>query len=1518
MRKTLFILPALICGFILFSAPPIAADWSKPIPVGSTQNQTGAGAPLTMSDATYIKFFKHPATTSGTNFSSNSIMVDGSADPVFIDDIVGTTGLLPDIIQQAPDFAGMLDLMIEEAYSPSTAHLSPTHGFCPEELKLSWIDSSTGDTIERISIIECDVLRSPSYRINASNVTDHQLEIADIKNASSDTEFATIIGASALESGVPGYGPPVGDARENALPYTERDYPATIRSRGMGDFTWIWKDRAIEEPYTHNYIYGTAQIDGGIVSALYDPVMVEKYVRWSLLDLSSTVVTSRDIEDSGSPVGPAYKNAYNKFILNHAPLVFFKGDDTTKRMLLAGYSAWQFDNLDLTLSGAALKSNVLNFFWKMISSLNLNPIDVVSLDNYLAVVNQATIGNIDGPVYDNMGKPTSTASGTPIKWRDLLSTDSSSIPLPESGSPGDVYFPHSVASYVVLWEKKHDWNHTDRLTDNPNEVFDNYLSRGTEEVPGFALVGANMFDVDVITDNIGGSAKKSLIVASGDIDKTNTSYYIYKISPDGEKLYIDGSIISSTFKHAIGIAGEPYKIEPAAPLGEGYRPYGIKTGNFNGDECGDVVVTWRGAQTVWDPPAPGLAPPLRWFENHDGNTVHDKVRFNRYPYNTKKEMFAEFFTIYYGKLSGSKCIFPDTPSASTSISMIRRAPEPKWQIAAVAISDLNADGRDDIIVGNLNPMRIEGIIPETCSAFAAIFYAAPDGSFPPLPDEFIRTGYAETKTCPDVADEGPYLIDVWKDAGGDKIAGVSALDIDSNGNIVSTNGLPLMLSSFGCPVFSPSDPADTEVESPIELLNSLRFNENNPGISWGDTNDIVPMRCPGTGGVAPITITPFSPTITLTLPKPCVTPPGVVPKCCVDDCTALSLSLLRECCNEACGTPADRDPPYDVLCNMLRPCCETCVADGAGCIPWSALDTPKDELFADDNAGSDGGDSAYAKCDRVYDSKAPYIASMADLKYAQAQVNEQMTANKLKISKPISEKTVEDIKNLLAQMEFSESEATEIINKLQKSLSDPFVNILVMPFLDIIGKLQVPENIEQQSALDKSNEVFTLSSLIKEANANTITDSDGDGVPDTPDGILMIRSETPLEFAKTRVRLPRGHVPPGKREVTVVVNKTPAVPPPEEDPFDTEDEDCPPCCPPCETCSLPAAETIVVKCVGGSSPAAIEKMAKMNELARAAIGPGLGSNDLFCESEAMFKYFMNVDSGGAPTLSRDTLINVNPDLAGNVGNFAMIQVSGNRTMDFTKEIMLPVKTDMIGKPTVLLPVTSDVSSSFGKTTILGVDLSLTSDATPFGVNLSEATPITSDTVSSYDVLENNKYSLNNVVSLQVTSANNQSRGVGEIGESVIEASLRGQPLLCSWAGSCPDSEAFESGMNFDKVDFDQVLNVLRANADLCVNGVCSPELFQKLNEEAGWPLYTMNTIAFVQNRVAKRGETPGAQYAAAASTAFGPPMYAARGGCGCDITASVPSTVSIITLLILAALSTTGYVLVREKIRKRK
>jgi hypothetical protein len=1611
MKKTLFVTLTAVFSSVLFLFSSVwvckmaaGHDFTNPIPVGSNQNQT-AGGVKTKSDAGYIKFFKHPKndtpmSPTPANFQTETVKippVTGAEIPV--DDLAGTPGLLRSPLGNLPGSTttgGMLDDMITELVASA---LGVAHGFCPERFNIT----SGSDDYGFVS--ECNALADTRH---LKNKIDRQFEVADIRNTiPDDAEFTTLFGRDPLEAGL------IGDAEDGLSPYTADLYPAFIQTdtSPSGDpFAWPWSYLTgggpsvppsrvflkLEEPYTHVYAYDVANLPNeGLITAIYDPVNIEKKVHVSMYH-DSTPPADKTLSPSDM--------SYYLFLKHFSPLAFFRKDAEKDRLRLAGYSSWQFKDW-----AVHDPDSTLSMLFKLFVGMNFSPIAVdTAIDagkQLIAVVNQATLGDIDRYFLDDNGIPLDFPDGNKYKWRELIGTilGSSFTPLPDTGSAGNIYLPHNVVSWVTLGEKKYSWTNDSSAssvskaptpdynpTDNPNEIFD---------FNAISLVGPGMFDSDVMFDN----GQPALIVASGDYAKDNASLYIYKIrSGDDNKLYFKASIFGGFSDLQIGFAAEPYKVKPPEQTsGDKYVPYGIEAGNFDSDKCGDVVLTWRGAETVWEPPSSSAI----WFYNHEG----DKVRFRNARDPNALEMFSECITVLYGKDKSGKCVFADPSDVDYDNYVKQRCfgaagDEPKWQIAAAAVGDINNDGKEDIVVGNLNPMKIAGDYSDAGKRTAYAALLINDGtrdfinntitSDPETSGNYyLRLGFGSSSNPLDSSDAGQYLVNVWKDSVPDftGIAGVGDLDIDSYGNIASRNGLPIMLPSFGCPRYS-TEENDTRVLSPIEIYWSLIYNARNPGVSWYDGN-IMPMRC-----VRHILFPSIDRTFT---PVPaCIRPTDLAMStncsCPSDMSTSPSNWMLTDCC-VGCDSDIERTN-FSVYCNWLEAACPSrrCCPDG--CCPSSALDKPKDELFAE-STGDSGSGSDFAKCDHVYDSKAPYIAERSDLKYAAGEgepsvMETSITQGKkaiVSIDSAISPELKEGLITLLTGMGMPEADAAKAVEQLQGTFTGRAKkagDVLIAPLLEmLLNQARAP--VREGEALLERPLDKKKTSLIREAWANTISDS--------PRGVHLEPCPPSDPNCKSKFRFARGHVPPGHAELTVVTHKTP--PPPSPDcgdshldpgeeceaplwdcmgvsttltcnrmtcqceetaslcgngvrdageecergidcpageicdinchcvppPPTTGDgcpDCCPPCCPPtCDTCSRPSAEEIKVTCVGGSSPSAIEKIKKMNELARMA-APGLKQSDIFCEADyGKFVYTMNVPGGAAPTLATSDLLSssISPMLSGNVGNFAMVHVSGTKTKDFTQDVMLPVKTDMIPQPTILLPVSSDISTSFGKATTVPVDLSMTTGVTPYGLDLSTAAPIASSDVTKYDVLSNNTLTLNNVVTLKVTGANDTARGAGEIGNAFIEASLRGQPLLCSWSARCPDSEAVtDSAKNFGSVDFNQVLNVIRDNASECQNGTCSPRLFQKLSELAGWPAYTMNTIAFVQGKVAKAGETPEPPSVQVVPTAFGPPMEAARGGgCKCDMTASAPHAASIAALLVLIAAALGGFVFVRARSKTR-
>jgi len=1580
MKKFGYVCAAILASsIVLVGANVIAQDFSAPVPIASDANQVGgAGVLKTKSDATSVKFFTHPSPpATDQNFGSNTVTLpDGSS--VNIDDMAATPGLLPEHIVKpiAPPgtVGGMLDDMLAESELPNgPIDPQPVQGFCPAAWKWdnfpkiirrpSALPTSTTTNFE--FVFECDNRKYPSYIPKYSNQTDRQFEVADIRKSSSG-EFQQLLDSDPLVEGI------IGDAQETLTPYTDKTYPATLMSDRY--FAWKWFSMTIEpdgapylagilnldEPYKHVYTYGIADVTqagkkGGLVSAAYDPVFVEKWVKTSLINTTGNTLVAK-----ADPVPP---KLYNLFARHISPLVFFRKDDTTGRMRLAGYSSLHLNKLDFK-DVTTRQESVGEFFRKLLLSLNFNPVDVQPIQavdsqgnshSGIAVVNQATLGDIDGCIRKDDGYC------LPNKWRDQLGTGQNVNPIPTSGSPGDVFLPHSIVSYVTFWEKVQPWTNdpsftplVDNLhnpTDNPNEAFEPVFA---------ALIGPGVFHSAVLNDSIGGLEKQSIIAASGD-PASDKKYYIYKIDPiQNEITQIRRKYISISRIDDTGFfLGEPYVVEPPEA---GFAPYEVRTGNFNNDNCGDIVLTWRGQHAVAtkDTLDDNNTP---YFDNHDGDTV----RFRKS--ETSDVMFSDVVTVYLGKENGGKCVFDTNKIELRGMA----SDDPKRQIAAVAVYDFDKDGYDDIIAGNLNPMETSTSTSSNkqFSAYAYLYknkigVADLTGQSPRL----IRVGYGTAKYGPEGGDDGKYLKYVAENSPKfTGIAGVGALDVDANGNIGAAMGFPLMLPLFGCPQFGPdfNKPRDFVVESVPELLWSLIYDITS-NHKWRTlAGDILPMRCvkqdippysqhrPG-GLIAE----PFGGNVDSETCNEPVAGAGPLIDCCDNPC--------RNVCKQYCADPNAR-ALYPVMCGRVD----------NQCSQWPSLFRQKNELFVDnqgnDSGSSDSGRSEFAeRTDKVYDSKAPYIAYMDDLRPVQTQMRQLPTLQQIpKIIVPpkttgvsesptlatepvqaptlIKQPAIEPIKPTVTTAELikptvmtadqikrtvqfmadfgvlSEEDAPTFVDALDsidpESLPGMFLKMLI-PIVELDDEAVAPEQPAAPiKPLIPTIPLKPIKPPLLPKTQPTAPSNPISGIFDKVKGLFIEDAMANEVSGLGKFRLPRGQVMPGKKELTVILKTTPALIPPPTPPGPGGDPDdpCPsggecqcPCTP--TDCTMPSNKFVATRCSGGSSDAAIVKMAKWNQALRDAIKAGggdIGSNDIFCEAEyGVMKMQIWEPGGAAPEVSSSELLSesVNPDLVGNIGQAALIQLGGTKPVDFTKTTELPTKANLITNPMILMPVSADVSSSIGRkgmtlTPQLSSAVSYVASVEP---SLSAAQPAGIDLVTSIDVLPNNSYQLNNVIRWQII-AGNMSKAVGEQSGANHNIHVRPQPLYCSWTAVCPeDSEAFKDENSYAKIDPNKVLTLAKENGSMCQNGVCPAQFFEKLQ----LPAYQNYGFALVQTKVARQGETPSYDFTSVAF-AGGPPMEAGMGGggCKCDVTALPPDAASLVTMIFIALMVGSGVMFVR-------
>jgi hypothetical protein len=1453
MRKALILLAIVMCGLALlcpqgWCATVETPQFSAPVPVGSDPNQVGSGS-ATKTDATHIKFFKHPENPTGPNFNTTSVTVPPDGTVVNVEDLAATPGLLPNNTLDLTNFdttGQMLDDMFPETFGGTL--ISPiTHGFCPK--KIQGIDNSGAPFY---AIAECDVAKkfcwqesgggtgnapgAPTNKVEkcVNNITDRQFQVIDVRKTVSGSEFSDLFPLPALLDGV------IGDAQEKIAPYSAVLYPATIKSTSDRDFVWTWKveqtdpdgkiitySADLDQPYKHVYAYGIADLakddtnKEGLVSADYDPVNVEK-------NNLVTMFTASPFAIKEQKAVPGNDKMYRLGMEHFSPLIFLRKDAVNGRMRLSGYSSWNVDFLDDALINfKADQINMTNHFkdfWHIILSMNFNPVDVKNLTTgsgkYIAVVNQGTLRELDETQTD-VDHATNTliardfGGGVHHTWRDMLYPSGSSTAIASTGNPGDTYIPHDVVSYVVFWKEVNDWAHnpavntgtlpTQNLTDNPNEIF---------EPESIVLVGPGMYHADVMTDVISGKETPFLVVASGDraIDK---SFYVYKISPDGKELDFDVATEfgqSGAGKQKIGVIGEPYKVVPPGGAASHWAPYAAVGAHFKGadaggDKCGDIAITWRGEYTVWDPGIPTNFGAL-WFYNHDGDKVHFTKLAGPSAAAPTNEMFSPCVTVYYGTKIAGKCGFNEADKKE--FCMPATPTQAEWQIAAVAARDFDGDGKDDLLVGNLNPMQIAGGGGYTAYAHLFVNVDPSDSSVsvPRLaagvsPDKFIRTGFATTSVAPDSSDIGDYLLNVWGEKSGSGLAGVGALDVDPNGNIAAINGLPLMLPPFGCPQFK-TDPYDTAVTSWPEMKFALQDFEKTNGNESKDANgNVVPSRCLMIHGFHTSTDSDE-----ILRPLACNPPSsGTATDSCAKPC--------YQHCKDFCDNPANYNN-YQMMCDQVLNQCPGGYLNGE-------LSLPKTYRLADSSHG-DGGSS---------DSGG--------------------------------------------------SEFAMLWKELKRFVSENFT-------------------------------------LISEAHA------DPDGAP--PAGVNLCRTPgtppPPADCSYSHFRMPRGHVMPGKREITTVLNTTPPTitPPPPPGTTPPPSGETPKECPCCE---YPYAKTVVTKCSGGSSDAAIEKRERWNKALREAIAAGggvIGESDLTCEPEyGVMRIQISIPNAAAPNTPTSELLSesINPALTGNIGSAALIQYRGTKPIDFFAISELPVDTNIVSKPTILMPTTAAVTSKFAKDAAQKKAMTLTpelssaiSEAASTTPDLANAEPIEPDLVTSLDVLPDNTMKFNNVIRWQVTAATmTKESGFAGAANNIID--VIHQPMMCSWSARCPESKAFEAANSYAKIDPATVLDLAKKYGSLCKNGVCPAEFFEKI----GLPPYENYGWALISNKVVKAGETPSIDITEV-NTGGTPPMEVGRGGaCGCNVTADPPDAAWFVALLLMASMFVGSFVLVRVRAKKK-
>ncbi len=1605
----------LVYCFVVIALVGISAKaqaFSDPIPVVVDQGQHSAhGTDATVfgthTEATNLIFGEHPSAPGAEqNFHTTEVIVEGIDDPIKIQDIVATPGMLPtgegedlaDMILNTPVLAGYLGH--DDAGTRITS-MNPAQAFCPDAFRFT-LAPGMGMGRWREQIAECSVLSN----FNRSNF---QLELADIKNVSSSADYDRI-GNPALVPGV------IGSAEQSKYPGD--NYPSTISSHDF-PYTWVWGFNRLSASNRFVLSYGLSVFDNALVSAAYDPVFI------TYQNIMGNYISKGNPNDTDEWYSVSRENITFRvfprlytFLASHiSPLIAYYPQAGSVK--LAGYSSWQFDELDFT-SADTFRYSLLGrrsdpgFILKLLMGMNINTIDVKSIfsedEERLAVINQATLGSLNQCVRGPRG--VCFPDGT---WREALRVNS-------IGAPGEYYLPHDVVSYLTIWEK----GDSQREINSPNLNI-------RWDPKAFALIGPGVYSSAVMSEPEGDKyTKRYLLVPSGE-PAVDNNFYVYKIAPK-----VTGENMVHFYDNGLsGILPQPIQVHPPAP---GFGPYEIKTADFDGNGCDDFTLTWRGTEIL-------LANPDERFEND-----YEQAVYFRSSAPEDDRMFNNCFSVYMAtRQADGTCIYEDNVNMRENFcdSYLGEA-RPQAQITSVAINDFNDDGSLDVLAGNQLPMQLDN---NQFAAHGLLFeniQIGPEETSEYDEDELVRVGFKTAQQGPEPTSSGSaYLQEIaaqgFRPAGDDlnQRAGVAKLNVDENGNIGAITGLPLMLPKMGCPNWD--DPNNAEVQSPIESYLSIHYNRLNIDPAGGPFDSRAAAR-DGAGNIMPMRCGVREP-VAYDCP---VVPHGddsylVLHDCCTECGDVMAAGDFYSCW-EYCNPThiyrevwcASSDPVFRTRCRLLENMCaglEPCLGDGTipctnepppdyiemDCCPaLTASDENCENIIslaspdpAFGNAQEFCLDKYYSYCyseyetyqtfcdlmrpcaddgaslmlpnersqhyacniDRVYDSKAAFIARLADLSPAQYKDLKKEDSGyiymprKIKEPEPMPERIKKDPglftrsqdliagqgrikpvkplgkitpipmvieqefkKMLMSSEQMTEQQANDTIRMLRKVMlenENSLPVMLIQPFLNMITNMKA----EEEPAQD-----FTPELKLKQKTSwlDKLTD-------------LFINEAQAYEVPglETNTRFPRGKVMPGLREMTVVLKgEFPSSEDPTEptDPTDPTDP-CPPCetecccpcpcaCEPTETspCAVEDEVQVVSRCSGWSSPATKKLGMDMNKKIRDAIREGDGEpldNDFYCESEALWKVWVNVPQSANITKAAST-----GSFSGQVANSLLLQRGGNVLEDYKKRDRLPSKTNLISQPMIILPPPSDVSVSGKAITVPTPDLSLASQAaevsinsldTSLSANLSDAVPVPADLVSSVSVAEDSTLSFNNVLRWQRQVAPTQGRAVdSDIGSAVHLIEIDTPPMLCSWTARCPDTESGLPENSFANLDFDVVLEKMRDHGRLCQNGICAPEFF----ELTGWPAYQRLNFALVQQQ-----NVPGSASAMTTKAASGGGGGAGikvvpfagisgmtmsgkgGGGCGCLINGQKANQVSMIAMFLMVAMLGGGYVLVRRKVK---
>lgn len=820
---------------------PVWADepnFSQPIPIVSDTNQIENPA---HTDATNFKFFRHPtAPAGGKNFAfplitlpdgrqvHADILIDGQ--PYLVSDVVATPGLMPPKERVADNSSGMID----DLGARRDIIMDPIQGFCQGEVLLQ---NQNGQLID--VAIDCQVDDKKNVMLN------RQLQLADIRQDPAN-ELGQLLGADPLVVAV------IGSAQESVSPYSAALYPASVGERSKVFYSFLAGKPDLRES-KEIVAYDLAELEGlGVVSTAYDHLQ---------LQLKMALSAGVNLNGGLGEQGRIFENTGMYF----SPLMFFRkdSDDAVGRVKLSGYSAFKIPDFLFDARNGLVPDLAGVDFQQLgilpLLSQNAAPIAVEEMvyaqadvnDEILpgkrvpadglhgmAVVNQALWGDWTNLYLNDAGRPfISDVGGAQrkiYKWFDVFGFQNPQgdfVPLRDQ-----FIFPSNLKkfSHAVFWGRFGEkWgqhqNRGNLIGLNPNNAYDAFMT-------GF--VGPQSYDAAVlenglVEEGVRKTTMAHLVVPAGvsfEADAARASRgAIYSLNPVGGKrvYFMDPALPLEPAQELPIVWPEVYEVDLPSVF---FVPYNIKSAELGrkGREgklfCGDVVLTFRGIQTI---AAHGVP-----FKNDVGEPVLFRVSDN------DQRMFSDHVHVHFGfvKQEGQRvyCALSSEENAEPDIDLLVQSPlEPMnvpAQVASVQLADFDGDGSTDLLVGDLVPRKIpEGQPDEGRYTAYAYLYPSFVTAVERVPQP-VRTGFktftygevgiAEPQDVQSVA-RAVVQLAVSEDHKG--LLGAAALEADKQqeggAHIGVINGLPLTVAPFGCPKLN-----NAEVSSPVELLQSLTKN----------------------------------------------------------------------------------------------------------------------------------------------------------------------------------------------------------------------------------------------------------------------------------------------------------------------------------------------------------------------------------------------------------------------------------------------------------------------------------------------------------------------------------------------------------------------------------------------------------------------------------------------------------------------------------------------------------------------